>query len=387
MAAYLWYSVALAGFIYPIVAHAIWSKTGFLSPTNSDPLFGVGAIDTSGSGVVHVTGGSVALYATLLLGPRRGRFYDSQGEPLETPKPFPGHSMALQLLGTMILWFGWFSFNSSSALVLPNQTNYGVHAANAAVSTALSGATAGISALFTNLFLEERRTGEPSFNLVMCMNGCLSGLVAATAGCAVVEPWAAVVTGAIAGWLYLLGDSVLLRLRIDDAVNAIPVHMVNGLWGLLAVGLFASPSRLGDTFNVDSHGGWVYDLSDANLLGAQLCTAAFILGWTFFTMFPFFFFLSYHGWLRADTLEEMVGLDISYHGGHYIPGQAGNAQKEYVEALMKRKGSQRRDAGSSTANVESMGLASEIEDDPEFNQEAAAREAMEEDTTTTGAVY
>ena len=88
------------------VAHSVWSNNGFLSVTNVDPLLGVGAIDFAGSGVVHITGGTTALFATLLLGPRRGRFFDAQGEPLETPKPFPGHSQSLQLLGTMILWFG-----------------------------------------------------------------------------------------------------------------------------------------------------------------------------------------------------------------------------------------------------------------------------------------
>lgn len=106
MAAYLCYSVFLAGLIYPVVAHSVWSENGFLSHDNTTPLFGTGAIDFAGSAVVHLTGGSIALYATLVLGPRRGRFYDAQGEPLETPKPFPGHSVALQVLGTMILWFG-----------------------------------------------------------------------------------------------------------------------------------------------------------------------------------------------------------------------------------------------------------------------------------------
>jgi Amt family ammonium transporter len=106
MAAYLCYSVFLAGFVYPVVAHALWSNNGFLSIGNVDPFLGVGVVDFAGSGVVHLTGGTTALFATLILGPRRGRFYDAQGEPLETPKAFPGHSVALQLLGTMILWFG-----------------------------------------------------------------------------------------------------------------------------------------------------------------------------------------------------------------------------------------------------------------------------------------
>ena len=385
MAAYLCYSVFLAGFIYPVVAHAVWSRTGFLSPLNADPFLGIGAIDFAGSGVIHVTGGSVALYASLLLGPRRGRFYDAQGEPLETPRPFPGHSVALQLLGTMILWFGWFGFNSASALLLPDHNTYGVNAANAAVSTALAGAAGGISGLFTKLFLEERRTGEPHFDLCTCMNGCLSGLVAATAGCGVIEPWAAVMTGTVAGWLYIFGDSLLIRLRIDDAVNAIPVHMISGLWGLLAVGLYASPEKLELAYGIEGQGGWFYNFSNAKLLGAQLCAAVFIPGWTFITMFPFFYFLSFQGWLRADSLEELVGLDISYHGGVHVVGNAGRVKKEAIVAFNKRRGGLRHrgspDNGSrSTAPVESLGPKSEV-DDPEYNQEAAALEALEKETS------
>jgi Amt family ammonium transporter len=106
MAAYMWYSIFLVGFVYPVVAHTVWSNNGFLSISNVDRFLGSGAIDFAGSGVVHVTGGTTALYATLVLGSRRGRFHDAQGEPLLTPKEFPGHSVALQLLGTMVLWFG-----------------------------------------------------------------------------------------------------------------------------------------------------------------------------------------------------------------------------------------------------------------------------------------
>lgn len=106
MAAYLCYSVLLGGFVYPVVVHAIWSSYGFISAFNANPLMGSGAIDFAGSGVVHTTGGSAALWATMILGPRRGRFYDSRGTPLAKPKEFPGHSVALQMLGTFILWFG-----------------------------------------------------------------------------------------------------------------------------------------------------------------------------------------------------------------------------------------------------------------------------------------
>lgn len=112
MAAYLCYSFFLTGFVYPVVVHAYWTSQGFLSPTNASPLLDVGVIDFSGSGVVHLTGGTTALYATYILGSRRGRFFDvTTGEALAVPKPFPGHSVSLQMLGSFILWFGWFGFN------------------------------------------------------------------------------------------------------------------------------------------------------------------------------------------------------------------------------------------------------------------------------------
>lgn len=118
MAAYLCYSIVVTGVLYPVVCHAVWSPQGFLNAHNLDPLWGVGVIDFAGSSVVHLTGGSIALVATYALGPRRGRFYDNRGRPLETPKVFPGHSAALQMLGAFILWFGWYGFVSCTYLYL-----------------------------------------------------------------------------------------------------------------------------------------------------------------------------------------------------------------------------------------------------------------------------
>jgi Amt family ammonium transporter len=272
---------------------------------------------------------------------------------------------------------------------LVNTDRVGTIAANAAVSTALSGAAGGVSALFTNLWIEERKTGEPSFSLVMAMNGALSGLVAITSGCALVEPWAAVVTGIIAGWLYIFGSSLLIRLRIDDAVDAIPVHMVNGMWGLLATGLVASPRKLELTYGASDHVGWFYSLGrgsfDASLLANQLLVLLLILGWTFFTMFPFFIWLNYKGWFRADSLEELVGLDISYHGGMNINNNGGSGvKKEYVQAYNRHKGNlrKRRGGGDSMHSAEQhTGVfcgGSINNGDPEMDEEAAAREEVAE---------
>lgn len=215
----------------------------------------------------------------------------------------------------------------------------------------------------------------------MAMNGVLSGLVAITSGCAVVEPWAAIVIGVVAGWIYLYASGLLVRVRIDDAVDAIPVHMFNGIWGVLATGFLASPSLMATAFGTRTgeYPGLFYALAngsyDANLLACQAILVCFILGWTFFTMMPFFIFLNYKGWLRADSLEELVGLDISYHGG--MDAKDGSVKKEYVEAFKRHKGSLRNRRQNYTQHMTSSenGCSEGADGDPELDQEAAALEA------------
>mmetsp|Transcript_45875 Transcript_45875/g.68284 ORF Transcript_45875/g.68284 Transcript_45875/m.68284 type:complete len:520 (-) Transcript_45875:141-1700(-) len=339
MAAYLCYSVFLTMFVYPVVAHAVWSSSGFLSAASADPFLGIGMVDFAGSGVVHVTGGATAVFATMILGPRKGRFYDARGNPLPKPKPFPGHSVALQMLGTFILWFGWYGFNPGSALVLGIE-RAGSIAALAAVNTTLSASSAGVTALFGNLWYIERKTGEAKFDILVLMNGALGGLVAITGGCAVVDPWAAVLIGFLAGIIYLAGSSFLIHVKLDDAVDAIPVHLFNGMWGIIAVGFLAEPDAMEASYGSDRHVGWFYSLGrgsgDANLLVCQLLGLLFIIGWVFFLLFPFFIWLNYMGWFRADSLEELVGLDISYHGGNVLGND--EVKLEYVEAFNRRKG-------------------------------------------------
>jgi Amt family ammonium transporter len=229
-------------------------------------------------------------------------------------------------------------------------------AAHAAVATALAGAAGGISALFTNLFIEERTTGEPHFSILMAMNGSLSGLVAITSGCAIVDAWAALVIGLIAGWIYMWSSKLLIRFRIDDAVDAIPVHMFNGIWGMLATGLFASPEKLDMTFGTSKHVGWFYSWGrgsgDAALLVCQILSVLFILGWALVTVLPFFIWLNYKGWLRSDSLEELVGLDISYHGGPTGDDDDvadGGIKKEYLAALKRAGGTSGGNSDPETA--------------------------------------
>lgn len=356
MVAYLCYSVMLTGWVYPIIAHAIWSPNGWLSASSVDPLWGVGMVDFAGSGVVHMTGGVTALFATLILGPRRGRFHDETGRRLDKPKSFPGHSVALQMLGTFILWFGWYGFNCGSALLIDKPGANDI-AALAGVNTTLSAGVAGIVALFVNLWYLERTTGEPFFDLTYAMNGSLSGLVAITGGCAVLEPWAAAVTGVGAGILYMVGSRGLVMLRLDDAVDAIPVHFVNGAWGLMSVGLFASPARLLAAYDNDAHPGWFYSLrngkSDGRLFGVQLVGIVFIVGWVMVIMLPFFIWLDWKGWFRSDPLEEIVGLDTSYHGGLALLGGDDEVNPEYISAYKKQRneGTLRRRHQGTTSSV------------------------------------
>mmetsp|Transcript_28338 Transcript_28338/g.47023 ORF Transcript_28338/g.47023 Transcript_28338/m.47023 type:complete len:538 (-) Transcript_28338:125-1738(-) len=360
MAAYLCYSLLLAGFVYPVVAHSIWSQYGFLSSSinNQNPLFGSGVVDFAGGGVVHLTGGVTALFATMILGPRRGRFHDDEGRKLDKPKDFVGHSIALQMLGTIILWFGWYGFNAGSALITTSKQQDQLLSL-CAVNTTLSGGMAGLTALFLNYFLLERRTGEPIFDLVVAMNGSLGGLVAITAGCGVVEPWAAVIIGALAGTLFLTGSHLLIKFRLDDAVDAIPVHMLNGMWGLLAVGLLASPSKLELAYGEERpHVGWLYSWSrgsgDARLLAAQIVGIIWIIGWCVGVMMPFFVWLDWKGWFRSDPLEEIVGLDTSYHGGLILMGGDESVNPEYISQFKKQRNDMRQRRTSKLNNASSM---------------------------------
>jgi Amt family ammonium transporter len=235
-----------------------------------------------------------------------------------------------------------YGFNPGSALLL-NTDQTGVVGSLAAVNTTLAAACGGVTALFTNLYLEERKTGDYSFNLTMAMNGLLGGLVAITAGAGFVEPWAACFIGMVAGWVYLFGSSLLLRWKIDDAVDAVPVHLFNGIWGLISTGLLTSPNRMLTALGTKEHIGFFYSLGqgsvDFQLLCNQFVAMLFLIGWPIGTMTPFFIWLNYMGWLRADSLEELVGLDLSYHGGSYDQKyDTDDVPEEDMKSFLARRG-------------------------------------------------
>lgn len=270
------------------------------------------------------------------------------------------------MLGTLTLWFGWYGFNAGSALITDSNERDRLTAV-AAVNTTLSGGAAGIVALFTNLYVLERRTGEPFFDLKMAMNGSLAGLVAITSGCGVVEPWASVLIGSVAGLVYLFGTYILIKFQLDDAVDAIPVHLFNGLWGMIAVGFLASPRNLELTFGTESaskHVGWFYSLargsSDASLLGANLIGTIFIFSWVVAIMLPFFIWLDWKGWFRSDPLEEIVGLDTSYHGGIIMSSGDDAVSPEYISQFQRQR-TELRNRRRSTLGLDEGGDSADLE--------------------------
>jgi ammonium transporter, Amt family len=178
MAAYLCYSFFMSGFVYPVVVHQVWSDSGFLSNSNPNPLLGIGMIDFAGSSVVHMLGGYTALISSYLLGSRRGRFYDLKtGKPLEKPTAMPGHSVTLQMLGTFMLWFGWFAFNAGGALLLPQVQYQAEIAATAAINTFLASSCGCIASLMVRLIMSNRSNGHVVFDVAASINGMLCGAV------------------------------------------------------------------------------------------------------------------------------------------------------------------------------------------------------------------
>jgi Amt family ammonium transporter len=240
----------------------------------------------------------------------------------------------------LILWFGWYGFNSGSALLADTTGNGDILATRAGANTTLAAGAAGITSLFFNYIVLLRQTGEAHYDLVVTMNGVLAGLVSITSSCGLVEPWAAVITGALAGVFYLIASWGLIRLRLDDAVDAIPVHFVSGCWGMLATGLFASPTRMIQAYGRAKHPGLFYGGDDghpdATLFGAQIIGILFIVTWTGGIMLPFFIGLEKTGHFRADAMSEVAGLDKVYFGGLQMGGGDEEIAPEQIAKLTKQ---------------------------------------------------
>jgi len=281
--AYMIYSFIISAFIYPIIGHWIWGG-GWLSK--------VGFADFAGSTVVHTVGGFAALIGTIILKPRTGKF-----NPDGTANAIPGHSIPLASLGVFILWFGWFGFNPGSTLSVGDGNLIGRVAVNTNIAAA-SGALAGLIMIWAI-------SRKPDLSMVM--NGSLAGLVAITAPCAYVEPWAAIVIGLIGGVIVVFGAALLDRLKIDDPVGAVPVHAMNGLWGTLSIGLFGEKA-----LNLANDG--LFYGGGLKQLGIQALGAFSTIIFILITMGIVFKLIDIFIGLRVTPEEELKGLDIGEHG-------------------------------------------------------------------------
>lgn len=295
--AYLVYTFLVSLFIYPIYAHWVWGG-GWLSKLP----FGVGHADFAGSGVVHAVGGMIGLAGAMVLGPRFGK-YGKDRKPLA----IPGHNMSLAALGTFILWFGWFGFNPGSTF-----SAHHLRIAVVAVNTNLAAAAGA----FTTLLIMYAKTRK--WDLGMALNGTLGGLVAVTAPCAWIEGWAAVAIGAIAGILVVAGVYFFESRGIDDPVGAVSVHGLNGLWGLLSVGLFADGTYGLYSLEPPYVTGLFYGGGGGQLL-AQFIGVLAVVAWSFGLGYLMFKVMDLIFGIRVTPEEELQGLDIFEHGTPAYP--------------------------------------------------------------------
>eukprot|EP00238_Polyblepharides_amylifera_P011755 CAMPEP_0196585648 /NCGR_PEP_ID=MMETSP1081-20130531/51478_1 /TAXON_ID=36882 /ORGANISM="Pyramimonas amylifera, Strain CCMP720" /LENGTH=432 /DNA_ID=CAMNT_0041907263 /DNA_START=515 /DNA_END=1813 /DNA_ORIENTATION=+ len=302
---YLFYSIFLTAFAQPVVAHWVWDVEGWISPFAQDPLWGSGLVDFSGCGAVHMVGGLAGLMGAWTLGPRTGRF-----DPAGVPVDMPGHSAPLVVSGTFILWFGWYGFNPGSMFLISTPTAVKV-VSRAAVTTTLAGASGGSSLLFIKWI-----TSKGKLDLVEACNGALVGLVGITAGCSVVEPWAAIIAGIGAAVTFDLACRAMMKLRIDDPLAAAPMHGACGIWGLVFTAFFAKKEYLEQAYgwtNAESYG--IFYGGDGRLLACQLVGVVAIAAWTCVLLGIFFKILMVSGKLRVPLQDELNGMDMSHHGG------------------------------------------------------------------------
>lgn len=290
-------------FIYPLVGNWVWGG-GWLANLGRTMGLGNGAADFAGSGVVHMTGGAIGLATALVIGPRLGRFNEDG-----TSNAIPGHNIPMGVLGTIILFFGWFGFNPGSALGI--QGAFINLVSLAAVNTLLAGAAGGLSAMVYMWVFGPGKKPDPS----MSVNGILAGLVAVTAPCAFIESWAAFVIGLVAGILACLAAFGLEKAKIDDPVGAVPVHFFCGLWGVLSVGIFASGNPDTAAWNGMDQAvtGLLYG-GGFGQLTAQLFEALAVFGAAFGLSYVFFQILNSLGILRSEAKAEIIGLDIPEMG-------------------------------------------------------------------------
>ena len=285
---YCIYSAVISALIYPIEAHWIWGG-GWLSQ--------LGFHDFAGSCAIHMVGGISALIGAALLGPRIGKYTKDESGKIIKVNAFPGHNITIGALGVFILWLGWYGFNGAAATSVEQLGSI-------FVTTTIAPAIATVVCMIFTWI----KYGKPDVS--MCLNASLAGLVAITAGCDVTDAFGAIVIGAVSGVLVVFGVWLLdYKLRVDDPVGAVAVHYLNGIWGTLAVGLFATTSAPGN----DSYTGLFYG-GGFHLFGLQLLGFVSVAAWTAVTITITFLIIKATVGLRVTEEEEIVGLDPTEHG-------------------------------------------------------------------------
>lgn len=294
--AFILFSAIMAVAIYPVVGHWIWGG-GWLQQK--------GFLDFAGSTQVHSIGGWAALAAVMILGPRIGKY-----GPGGKINAIPGHNLTVATIGCFVLWFGWFGFNPGSTMAAdPGAIG------EIAVTTNLAAAAATLSATITAWMM----LGKP--DLGMTLNGCLAGLVAITAGCAFFTPLVSVLIGLVAGVLVVLGVLFFDRIKIDDPVGATSVHLLNGVFGTICVGLFATPDRITRAGNPAAKAGLFYAGSDgAQQLITQLIGIAACAGYVMVVSLVAWMILKATVGIRVSPEEEFEGLDHGEHGNEAYHG-------------------------------------------------------------------
>eukprot|EP00281_Chroomonas_sp_CCMP1168_P019063 CAMPEP_0206235002 /NCGR_PEP_ID=MMETSP0047_2-20121206/12907_1 /ASSEMBLY_ACC=CAM_ASM_000192 /TAXON_ID=195065 /ORGANISM="Chroomonas mesostigmatica_cf, Strain CCMP1168" /LENGTH=675 /DNA_ID=CAMNT_0053659157 /DNA_START=32 /DNA_END=2059 /DNA_ORIENTATION=+ len=306
--AYFAISVAISAFIYPVVVHWVWGK-GFMAAHRPRPdesgtprwfynfdSTSNGFLDFAGSGVVHMVGGFTGLVGAIFLGPRIGRFNDVTGEVMDMPE----HNIAFMALGVGILWFGWYGFNCGSTLAL---AGFGNLVAKVALNTTIAGAAGCVMGVLNSRFFEK------TFNVGVALNGILAGLVSITGSCAVVNPWMACIIGSAGSTIFYGARRLLFKLKIDDPLDAAPIHGFAGIWGVLASGIFCTDANVqyAKYPNVNNACG------SGQQFAVQVIGMLIILAWTVVTSAFFFTLIKYTIGLRVPAHFEEMGMDVVQH--------------------------------------------------------------------------
>ena len=292
---YCVYSGVISALIYPIEAHWIWGG-GWLSQ--------IGFHDFAGSCAIHMVGGIAALVGAIILGPRIGKFVKDASGKVTKVNAFPGHNLPIGALGVFILWLGWYGFNGAACTSVEQL-------GSVFLTTTVAPAIATVVCMIFTWI----KYGKPDVS--MCLNASLAGLVAITAPCDVTDAFGAIVIGAVAGLLVCFGVWFLdYKLHVDDPVGAVAVHCLNGIWGTIAVGLFATNAAPGYAI-ADAAGNEMVGLfygGGFKLLGIQLTGFVSVAAWAVVTITITFFMIKAIFGLRVTEEEEIIGLDATEHG-------------------------------------------------------------------------